>query len=64
MAYSIGIWKVNEENIGALFFLFQAATAFAGEMLNINAFDQPGVEEGKIATLFVAFSKPFTASKP
>ena len=47
---TIKISEVNEENIGALFFLFQAATAFAGEMLNINAFDQPGVEEGKIAT--------------
>lgn len=42
--------KVNAENIGALLFLLQAATAFAGELLNINAFDQPGVEEGKIAT--------------
>ena len=47
---TIKVSEVNEENIGALFFLFQAATAFAGEMLNINAFDQPGVEEGKIAT--------------
>ena len=26
------------------------ATAAAGEFLNINAFDQPGVEAGKIAT--------------
>jgi glucose-6-phosphate isomerase len=25
------------------------ATAFAGELLNINAFDQPGVEAGKTA---------------
>jgi len=47
---TIKISEINEENIGALFFLFQTATAFAGEMLNINAFDQPGVEEGKIAT--------------
>jgi len=42
--------EVNEENVGGLLFLFQAATAFAGEMLNINAFNQPGVEQGKIAT--------------
>jgi glucose-6-phosphate isomerase len=47
---TIKIAEVNEEHIGALFFLLQAATAFAGEMLHINAFDQPGVEEGKIAT--------------
>ncbi len=47
---TIKISEVSEENIGALIFFFQAATAFAGELLNINAFDQPGVEEGKIAT--------------
>ncbi|MBN2425729.1 MAG: glucose-6-phosphate isomerase [Calditrichaceae bacterium] len=42
--------EVNEKSIGAFFFLLEAATAFAGGLLNINAFDQPGVEEGKIAT--------------
>ena len=36
--------------MGQLLFLFELATAFAGELLNINAFDQPGVEEGKKAT--------------
>ena len=29
---------------GALIFFFEMATAFEGELLNINAFDQPGVE--------------------
>lgn len=29
---------------GALLFFFEIATAFEGELLNINAFDQPGVE--------------------
>jgi glucose-6-phosphate isomerase len=42
--------EVSAENIGAYFFLLEAATAFAGGLLNINAFDQPGVEEGKVAT--------------
>jgi glucose-6-phosphate isomerase len=42
--------EVNPENIGAFFFLLEAATAFAGGLLNINAFNQPGVEEGKVAT--------------
>ncbi|HID38352.1 MAG TPA: glucose-6-phosphate isomerase [Calditrichaeota bacterium] len=42
--------SVNEANIGAFFFLLEAATAFTGGLLDINAFDQPGVEEGKIAT--------------
>jgi glucose-6-phosphate isomerase len=47
---TIKISEVSEENIGAVLFFFQAATAYAGELLNINAFDQPGVEAGKIAT--------------
>ncbi|MCB0282245.1 MAG: glucose-6-phosphate isomerase [Calditrichae bacterium] len=47
---TIKMSEVSPENIGATLFFFQAATAFAGELLNINAFDQPGVEEGKIAT--------------
>lgn len=42
--------SVIPENIGAFFFLLEAATAFAGGLLNIDAFNQPGVEEGKIAT--------------
>lgn len=42
--------EVSETTIGAFFFFMEAATAFAGGLLDINAFDQPGVEEGKIAT--------------
>ena len=32
-------------------------TAFAGELLGIDAFDQPGVEEGKNAT-YALLGKP------
>ncbi|MFH1199412.1 MAG: glucose-6-phosphate isomerase [Candidatus Omnitrophota bacterium] len=32
---------------GALLFFFEIATAFEGELLNVNAFDQPGVESYK-----------------
>ena len=39
--------EVNAFTIGQLLYFFEVATAFAGELLNINAFDQPGVEEGK-----------------
>ncbi len=41
--------EVNEYYLGQLIMMFEMATAFAGELLNINAFDQPGVEEGKNA---------------
>ena len=32
---------------GGLIFFFEMATAFEGELLNVNAFDQPGVESYK-----------------
>ena len=42
--------RINEETLGKLFFFFEMATAAAGELLRIDAFDQPGVEAGKKAT--------------
>ncbi|MBQ9832390.1 MAG: glucose-6-phosphate isomerase [Clostridia bacterium] len=50
MNKTIVLEEVNPFTIGQLICLFELQTAFAGELLNINAFDQPGVEEGKKAT--------------
>ncbi|MFA5231976.1 MAG: glucose-6-phosphate isomerase, partial [Candidatus Omnitrophota bacterium] len=36
--------EVSAYNWGALLFFFEMATAFEGELQNVNAFDQPGVE--------------------
>jgi glucose-6-phosphate isomerase len=36
--------KITPYYWGALLLFFQIATAFEGELLNVNAFDQPGVE--------------------
>lgn len=47
MNHTIVLPEVSPFTIGQLFYLFEVETAFAGELLNINAFDQPGVEEGK-----------------
>lgn len=57
MNMSLTLPEVNEFTIGQLLYLFEIATAFAGELLNINAFDQPGVEEGKNAT-YAMFGRP------
>ena len=43
--------------LGQLLYFFEVATAFTGELLQINAFDQPGVEEGKNAT-YAMFGRP------
>lgn len=39
--------RVDEEHLGAFIQLLQFETAFLGELLDIDAFDQPGVELGK-----------------
>ncbi len=50
MNMRITIDSMDAFSIGQLFFFLEMATAAAGEFLDINAFDQPGVEAGKIAT--------------
>jgi glucose-6-phosphate isomerase len=54
---TITLPKVDEHTLGQLIYLFEAATAYAGELMDINAFDQPGVEEGKNAT-YAYFGRP------
>ena len=40
----ISIDRINEENIGRMIYFFEAACGISGYMLDINPFDQPGVE--------------------
>ncbi|MDR2166888.1 MAG: glucose-6-phosphate isomerase [Clostridiales bacterium] len=54
---TISLPEVNEYTMGQLFYILEVATAFAGELLEIDAFDQPGVEEGKNAT-YAYFGRP------
>ena len=42
--------EINPFTIGQLIFMLELQTAYAGELFDVNAFDQPGVEGGKIAT--------------
>ncbi|MGM0533325.1 MAG: glucose-6-phosphate isomerase [Campylobacterota bacterium] len=39
--------RLDEASVGYLLYYFQLLTAVSGEILQINAFDQPGVEAGK-----------------
>ena len=39
--------RMDEEHIGAFLQMMEFETAFMGELLNIDAFDQEGVELGK-----------------
>lgn len=46
----ITLTEVNEFTVGQLLNFFMIQTAYIGSMLNIDTFNQPGVEEGKNAT--------------
>ena len=54
---TITLPEVNEFTLGELLYMFEVATGFAGELLNIDAFNQPGVEESKNAT-YAMFGRP------
>lgn len=55
--------QVDEFSVGALLYFFEMAVSFAGEMLGINTFDQPGVEQGKLATFALMGKKGFEQQK-
>ncbi len=42
--------RIDAHHVGEFVWLWQMATAYAGLMLNIDAYDQPAVETGKKAT--------------
>ena len=44
---TISIERVDEYNVAQLMYMLEVQTAIAGELYNINTFDQPGVEQAK-----------------
>lgn len=50
LSHTITVPEVNAFTVGQLLYFFELETAYEGAMLDINTFDQPGVEEGKNAT--------------
>ena len=53
----INIEKLDEENLGELIYFFQLSCAISGEVLGVNPFNQPGVEEYK-NNMFRLLGKP------
>lgn len=54
---TLSISGLNETTIGALLYFFQMSVAISGNLLNINPFDQPGVEAYK-SNMFALLNKP------
>src|SRR4029453_3526135 len=44
---TIGISEVTAFSVGALIALYERAVGFYGSLVNVNAYNQPGVEAGK-----------------
>ena len=63
MNHTIYLPQVNAFTIGQLLFLFQMETAYCGELMNINTYNQPGVEGGKNATYALLGRKGYEAQK-
>ena len=61
--YTITLPEVNAFTIGQLLFMFEMETAFTGAMLNIDTFNQPGVEGGKNATYAMFGRKGYEKTK-
>lgn len=53
MSQCITLPEINAYTIGQLIFFYEMTTAYVGELLDIDAFNQPGVEESKIASYAV-----------
>lgn len=54
---TVTLGRVDEEHLGAFLQMMEFQTAFLGELLDINAFDQEGVELGKKYT-FALMGRP------
>ena len=55
--------EVNAFTVGELLYMLEVQTAFSGELYGINAFDQPGVEAGKVATYALMGRPGFEAER-
>jgi glucose-6-phosphate isomerase len=53
----IEISKIDEANLGQLIYFFELACAYSGYLLEVNPFDQPGVEAYK-KNMFALLGKP------
>jgi glucose-6-phosphate isomerase len=57
MSMTLNLGALDAYNVGGLIMMLELATAYAGELYGVNAFDQPGVELGKRFT-YGMFGRP------
>ena len=55
--------EINAFTVGEILYMFELETAYVGAMLNVNTFNQPGVEGGKNATYALFGRKGYEKTK-
>lgn len=55
--------EINAFTIGQLLYMFETQTAFEGELLEVDAYNQPGVQEGKDAAFAILGSPGYEEKK-
>lgn len=60
---TISLDEINAYNLGSLFFLCEMVVTFLGHLYEVNPFDQPGVELGKIYTKAIMGKKGLEKEK-
>ncbi len=64
MNMTLELPRLNAHFIGELFMHLEIATAYAGVLYDVNAYDQPGVEHGKNITYAMMGKKGFDPPQP
>ncbi len=63
MNYTIKMPEVSAYTLGQLMYMLELQTAYTGALLNIDTYNQPGVENGKKATFALLGKKGYEAQK-
>ena len=63
MNYTINMPEINAFTLGQLLFMLELQTAYTGALLNIDTYNQPGVENGKKATFALLGKKGYESQK-
>lgn len=61
--YSITLKDVSPKTLGGVFYFFEALVVFTAHLWHVNAYDQPGVEEGKNITYSLMGRKDYDHKK-
>jgi glucose-6-phosphate isomerase len=63
ISYTLELAELDTATLGAMIWIYEMATAFAGGLYGVNPLDQPGVELGKVLTFGLMGRAGYEAQK-